>query len=880
MGVIGAAWPLVGREEELAAVKVAMDDASVSGVVLAGTAGVGKTRLAREAIGLARAAGLTTRWAVATQAASAIPFGALAQLLPDLGRHAPDQAQLLHRAARALREQAGPRRLVLGVDDAHLLDGVSATLVQQLAAGSAAFVVVTLRSGEPVSDAILSLWKDGLAERLELQVLSRGEVEELVVAVLGGQVDGLTLHRLWTATQGNVLLLRELLLAGLELAKLERRDRVWRWSGSLGVTPRLADLIEARLGRLEGSERAVLELLAMGEPLGPLVLARLTRQGATEALERRGVVAVEQHGRRLEVRLTHPLYGEVLRRNTPTLHARAVHRRLADVIEAFGMRRREDLLRVATWHLDAGGPIRPELLTVAAQRSATADGILAERLARAAVGAGGGVDAAITLGQALSGQWRFQEAEVVLAGLVNRSLTDQQRTELAVRRSANLWSLRRYRQGIEELQRAAATVADRDLRDRLATAQARYLLLDGRGGEALDIASAVLAHEPADEETRARATTIAAWALVQAGRANHAVATIAQQGYRGAESGKERSWLSDIEWVLCAAYMVLGRFAAAETIAAAAYQRTVASHWALGIWDSAFTLTLVALARGRVRTAVRWVLEGLAQISEAGDATERHFELVLPLALAGDLDDAEEALRAADVARIERSRLWLLAVEQARWWIAAGRGNLSGAVQRALATADLAESMGVNDSLAVALHDAARLGAPTKVAGRLHTLADVVDSPLARMYAAHAAALVANDGAALDKVAGSFEAVGAMLLAAEAAAEAAVAHRAAGREQAARASAVRSQLLADYCEGARTPALRLLEQPPELTRREREIAGLAATGLSNRAIAAQLVVSVRTVDNHMQHVFDKLGVRSRRELRQLIGANNQPDRHG
>ena len=335
MGVMGA-WPLVGRDEELTTIQAAMEDAGVSGVVLAGAAGVGKTRLAREALTLAQAGGLPTRWAAATQATSAVPFGALAQLLPDPGGPAPDQAQLLRQAARALQEAGGLRRLVLGVDDAHLLDGVSAALVHQLVAASAAFVVVTLRSGEPVPDAIVSLWKDGLADRLELQALSRGEVEELVVAVLGGQVDGLSLQRLWTATQGNVLLLRELLLAGLELARLEQRDGVWRWSGPLGVTPRLAELVEARIGRLDGSQRAVLELLAAGEPLGPLVLAQLTQPGATEALERRGLVAVEQHGQRLQVRLAHPLYGEVLRRRTPRLHARAVHRRLADAVEGLG----------------------------------------------------------------------------------------------------------------------------------------------------------------------------------------------------------------------------------------------------------------------------------------------------------------------------------------------------------------------------------------------------------------------------------------------------------------------------------------------------------------------------------------------------------------
>jgi DNA-binding NarL/FixJ family response regulator len=183
--------------------------------------------------------------------------------------------------------------------------------------------------------------------------------------------------------------------------------------------------------------------------------------------------------------------------------------------------------------------------------------------------------------------------------------------------------------------------------------------------------------------------------------------------------------------------------------------------------------------------------------------------------------------------------------------------------------------MGVNDYLAIFLHDAARLGAPAKVAGRLRTLGGLTDGPVVGLYAEHAAALAAQDGAALDKVATSFEAIGTLLLAAEAAAEAAAAHRAAGRQHAARASAVRSKLLADQGEGARTPALRLVEQPPGLTRREREVAGLAAAGLSNRAIAQRLVVSVRTVDNHLQHAFDKLGIRSRQELSRFIRPTDQ-----
>lgn len=55
-------------------------------------------------------------------------------------------------------------------------------------------------------------------------------------------------------------------------------------------------------------------------------------------------------------------------------------------------------------------------------------------------------------------------------------------------------------------------------------------------------------------------------------------------------------------------------------------------------------------------------------------------------------------------------------------------------------------------------------------------------------------------------------------------------------------------------------------QPPNLTRREREVASLVAQGLTNRQIAAELVVSERTVDNHVTNIFKKLGLTSREQL--------------
>ncbi len=55
-----------------------------------------------------------------------------------------------------------------------------------------------------------------------------------------------------------------------------------------------------------------------------------------------------------------------------------------------------------------------------------------------------------------------------------------------------------------------------------------------------------------------------------------------------------------------------------------------------------------------------------------------------------------------------------------------------------------------------------------------------------------------------------------------------------------------------------------------LTRREREIADLVASGLSNREIATRLFISKRTVDAHVDHIFGKLAISSRVQLTVLL----------
>ncbi len=73
---------------------------------------------------------------------------------------------------------------------------------------------------------------------------------------------------------------------------------------------------------------------------------------------------------------------------------------------------------------------------------------------------------------------------------------------------------------------------------------------------------------------------------------------------------------------------------------------------------------------------------------------------------------------------------------------------------------------------------------------------------------------------------------------------------------------VQSRLIAAAAANAR-PAPSPASLPDELTRREAEVLSLIARGLSNREIAATLVVSEATIKTHINHVFAKIGARDR-----------------
>jgi DNA-binding NarL/FixJ family response regulator len=237
----------------------------------------------------------------------------------------------------------------------------------------------------------------------------------------------------------------------------------------------------------------------------------------------------------------------------------------------------------------------------------------------------------------------------------------------------------------------------------------------------------------------------------------------------------------------------------------------------------------------------------------------------------GDPGAAQAAIRSMDAlgdhpyARAEQ--------EHGRAWALVATGELAAARDVLRQAAEMGRSSGFRTTEALMLHDVARLGEPGSVAGQLADLAAACEGELVQAYAVHARAAADRDPDGLVEATDRFERIGALLLAAEAATEAAQALQSAGDRRSSTAMGARASTLLASCEGARTPALNVPVMVAPLTARERDVATLAARGVPSKEIAERLVLSVRTVNNHLQSAYSKLGVSGRRQLAAALAGN-------
>lgn len=857
---------LAGRDEDVDFLVAALR--SCRGVAIVGEVGVGRSRLAREVLTRAtpgRSGAADHLLVTATRAARRVPLGALAPWLP-----VPDPGDpsvtAVRRATDVLAERGA--RVPLGIDDAHLLDEVSAAVLHQLAERPGVRMVVTVRAGEPAPDAVTALWKDGLARRWELGPLTGGATRALAESLLGGPVDDDTARRLVATTNGNALWLTHLLDGERTAERLSPgRDGTWHWAGRVEPTGALEQLVRERIGVLSDDQREGLELLALGEPLGQDLMHRLVTPAVLEELADRGLVCWESDGTRRQLRVGHPLYGEVVRAGLGALRARRLRGLLSEAIAATGERRASDRLRRAVLDLDSDRRGTPALLTEAAGRSlALGDVDLAHRLFLAARDAGGGFEAQLGLGSTLMWRLHPEDAERELARATEEACGPVQEARALRARIHNAYLGR-----ADTI--AASARLDADLAgaasphpDLLAT---RVMLdaLDGRAVQSAPTARSVVASPEATWAAR----TLAGWVLVTAralqGHGDPVTPLAADAIAASRHTTDCAPMRAAVAFWEIAGLGLEGRPAAARDV----LRR-------LGEEQGDYSALFMTVSEIRIALDAGRVSEARALV----DRVRPHFPGYshgwgAQLGLMGAAATAMSGDAAGAATEMDRARTQVhpgvgLLETQLDWahaWVVAARGALTEAVDVTRRAAERAAARG-ETALEMALrHTAVCFGDRTQTAA-LARLATILDGPRAAAAAAHARAWGDRDGDALLAVADAFEAHDLLLLAADAAAQAATVRRDAGAPGPAAAAADRARALAERCGGARTPALDDAFTTAALSEREREIANVAAEGLTNRQVAERLGVSVRTVESHVYHARTRLGLADRAELIALV----------
>ena len=867
------ATSLVARETEI---DRALHSLRFSGgVLIAGEAGVGKTLLAASVAEQLPAPPVA--WIVATSASRSIPLGALTRLLPpDLATiHPALVAQHVSTRLRELsRDQRSTAAPVLVVDDLQLLDPQSAAVLLSLVGAKSVRLLGTMRSGENPSDAVTALWKEQLVERMDLEPLGRGASRELLTAVLGGPVASGTAEMLWQSSHGNPFYLTELARFGADHGALECQAGVWWWTGEEEMPPRLGELLQRRLDALTDDGREAVAVLALGEPLPYETLGAVVGDDAIMQLDRDQIITSDERDGVVLLRFSHPLLHAVAERQLSPARRRSLARRLRDAPAEH-----VDVVRRATWEDAGGGEPNVELLLAAADAVLLNDPAAALRLANRAYQAGGGVAAAVMVASAQSELGRPDRARVTIEEVRSRLGADGHRFGFAMEElSLALW-------GERDPERAWAVVER--LRTELGPGGANYVwgaeavirLFTGGCVDVIEVAQRILDNHP-NAHQRIRALTCLTGALAFAERGEDAIAA-GQQLLNALAGTRVSATRAGLAYALVA---VTGLFYGVEYRLPRPVGRT-------GRWpgeperlgpqsaraaalatdpdadrgaDLGWPL-LVGLKRhflGDLAGAVGPLREAYVQ-QQAGEGlfrTEATAELVVVLAELGEVDDAIAIMRDHPpdrIAIIPGLASWAQAA------VDAATGHHARATASAIEAARTAAHQGASAMALNFLTDAARYGDAREAAAALPTLGLALDTPFQQVRAADIMARAQRDPAVLVAAAEAQLMANFNRHAFELAELAGAAD-----ERGAYARPVAAILRQARERLGRAPGSAAAMAPSPLTQRETEVTQLASRGLSDREIAEELVLSIRTVQSHLASAYRKLGIASRSELRQ------------
>ncbi|MEV6332421.1 LuxR C-terminal-related transcriptional regulator [Streptomyces sp. NPDC051909] len=866
-------WPLIGRDDEMRFFAYSLTDGSSRGFVICGPAGMGKTRLAEECIQEARNLErrvMTVRADETREASGVIHLTALLPLLQADGE--AGAASISAPSPFASADELSPP--VILIDDMHLLDPASVVLLRQMMDAGKVFIVGTIRSGAASGDRLEPIVSAESVRRLDLSGLNEAHVAELVENVLGGPVGIRSIHQLYDTCKGNVFYLRELLLGSLTNGAITYDGHLWDIaSGALTGTPRLVDLIADRLAVAADTDLPVLEELAVCGVIALQDAERLCSAPALSAMESAGLITVTQDGRRTTVSLSHPVYGEVIRGQLSAERRKEILLAHVERVTRQGSRRSDDPLRLASWQLLATGSAEPQLLLQAAFLARTAhDYAHVVGLLSTVPAESHSMQSRLLLGESLSALGRSDEAESVFRDAQENG--GGQSLSLLRARTVNLFNAGRPDEALAINEAAAQHALDQKWLQALRVNEGAVRALSGDPVAGLQLLNAMDSEAPPCAEyvdVWLFGLSIKAAALASTGKTLEAC-DLARHAYSIHVDMDQSTLHLHPTTQACPLVLALteaGQLVQAREIGRKALTDSVRAGAAVPqMWITLFLARNESIA-GRYRQAQRLYLEAVS--------LARWQKSRLPLILGesgylmtscilGDVDLADKALISGQESTV--SMLGLHGHERVTGtaWREISQGNLKSARKILAEGAASARRAGQLNSESLLLTEISRIGWARDVYGRLREIADQTDGRLAEGRARFSAAMASGSPEALFTVSEYLENMGVHILAAEAANSAAKHWREEGDGRRAAAANQMMKRNIDQCEGALTPGTSDAERTGVLSSREREIAQLAAQGNSSQEIAAILTLSVRTVDNHLQRAYRKLGIGSRKGL--------------
>ncbi len=440
-------WVTAPHEPALAALESGVR--THRGAVLIGPPGVGKTTLAREAAERLRPDFPRVDWVRATTARAPIPLAAFEHLLdvPETGTTAA--------VLRAARERLGDGRLLV-VDDAHLLDPLSAALTYQLAvAGTVRLLLSASVTGAPVPAEVSALWRDGLVARIGLEP------------------------------------------AGHDDARLMAQVR--EFVDSLAAGP-----------------RRVLEFLSVSDPLSLEDAAVLTSAHAVDEAAHSGAVVIDDDG----VRPAHPLFLDAVREALGGPELRRLRTALVERLSQPGARGVVGRLRLAALAIGSDRPQPVADICAAARDALRLGDLeLSEHLGQAALDREPDLNARLTVGYALAWQGRGREADAVLAEVDPAALSEDELMAWALPTAANqFWMLSEPERATAFLRTTRGKVTSPAARTTLDALSATFAMNAGNLSRAMELAEHVLASPDADETAVGWAGSAAALSAARMGR--------------------------------------------------------------------------------------------------------------------------------------------------------------------------------------------------------------------------------------------------------------------------------------------------------------------------------------------------------------------------